>query len=270
MNSTEFNEGRKKFTLYLLPGVFGFLLGLCMVLSILLPEKPHPQRSLTVQSLCVLAGIAALGFGFFWFRKSFIQLRRLACPSCQELMTRHVDVVLRTGRCPVCGEHILSDVYDESFQPARTQSPRLQGDLPRILRRQKVLAYLLILVGLAGVIYGISFNGDTNPQKAASMFGGAILAIVGVFIRGRIRQQIPVLAITNMDKAEFQKLRKTFAIRNFLARLIGTFGAVMLFAGISLPFYDHSGKSVWVGANILLTFGALLVYCANLLYKKPE
>jgi drug/metabolite transporter (DMT)-like permease len=267
MTSSEFESARESFGIAVLPLVFSFLFGFGFVAGAVRTDHPFPA---TARICFALLAIVAGAICFYSARKAYRVLRGMECPACKELLSSNYDLVSRTGRCPVCGERILSDVYDESFQPARTQSPQPHGDSAGNMRRRKVLACFLMLLGMAGMAYGIPFNGDFNPQKGTAMFAGAVLAVIGIFIRSRLRQQIPVLAITEMDKADFKKMRQTFAIRNLLARFIGTFGAVMLFAGICSPFYDHSGKSFWAGVIILLLFGGLLVYCSNLLYQKPK
>ena len=90
----------------------------------------------------------------------------MECPACKELLSSNYDLVSVSADARSAASEFFLDVYDESFQPARTQSPQPHGDSARNMRRRKVLAYFLMLWEWLMMAYGIPFNGDFNPQNA--------------------------------------------------------------------------------------------------------
>jgi hypothetical protein len=123
----------------------------------------------------------------------------------------------------------------------------------------KILAYTLLALGLIMMALGRPF---TDHQNLPVLFIGGVTGLLGVFLRSRLRRGIPILAITDQDRAQF-KLRPDF-LRDLFGHILGYFGAFFLLVGISAPFYSEADRYDWRGSAVAIVLGLVL-----LLYAKP-
>ena len=112
-----------------------------------------------------------------------------------------------------------------------------------------------------------------DDQNMTLAFAGGVMALTGIFIRGRIRRGLPIFKATYQEqiklKAELAEARREFSFRRILGQLLGTFGAIIQVAGmISLIRGDSSSKTNWPLFAGMFGFGLLLIFCAAQLMKR--
>jgi peptidoglycan/LPS O-acetylase OafA/YrhL len=130
----------------------------------------------------------------------------------------------------------------------------------------KMFATILIVLGLATMALNIGFVEKLETKNAVALILGGMAVIIGVFARSRAKAGIGVIEITEKDKTEFNKLCSELNPRRLLGRLIGTFGALLIFTGVFWPIYaDSTHKWDWGAAMGTMAFGIFLVFCATLL-----
>lgn len=110
----------------------------------------------------------------------------------------------------------------------------------------------------------------TDQPKFPEMFTGAIMSIVGVFLRSRLRRGIPILAVTDKDKTQFQELCTEFAPRRFMGQLIGTFGSLIVVCAFYGVISSESPTPKWGTFFFMLVTGVGLVLAASWLLKEPR
>ncbi len=108
-------------------------------------------------------------------------------------------------------------------------------------------------------------------QLAALLFAVlGILAIIALFLRDRARQGIPPLEVTAKDKAQLQEICTEVAPRRFAARLIGTFGTLIVTAAFYGVISSDSPRPKWSTFLSMLVTGVGLVLLASWLIKPPR
>ena len=137
----------------------------------------------------------------------------------------------------------------------------------------KILANLLLVVGLVTMTFGLLLlTRQPGVMPWLASFAGATLAVAAVFIRSRVREGIPIFAVTDEDKEDFKEMRREFGFRKLLGMLLANLGAIFMLAGVAWPIFAEPAEKVnWSAVTFLTLFGFLLVLCARpLLNQKNE
>jgi hypothetical protein len=131
----------------------------------------------------------------------------------------------------------------------------------------KILAYILLALGLIMMAFS---RPSTDQPDFPVMFTGAVMGIVGVFLWSRLRQGIPILAVTDKDKTQLQEMCTEFAPRRFVGRLIGALGALIVMAAFYDVISSESPTPKWSTFLFMLVTGVGLVLVASWLLKQPR
>jgi F0F1-type ATP synthase assembly protein I len=106
-----------------------------------------------------------------------------------------------------------------------------------------------------------------DMRQGVIMIGGALLGMIGIFLRSRVTLGIPVFTVTPKEKAEFTELRREFSIRKLLARFIGGVGSVCFIGGFVASF---QGSADWRISVEMVLIGLILVFFAVLLVRSSK
>ena len=99
----------------------------------------------------------------------------------------------------------------------------------------------------------------------------AIVIVVALFVRGRVREGIPVFKLTAQDRADLRRARRELGIRRVSARLVGGLAGFCFIAAILALFHrDRSGGVNWTTAVVLTVLSQILLLCAVLLLKSAR
>jgi hypothetical protein len=136
----------------------------------------------------------------------------------------------------------------------------------------KILAYSLFVLGPVMMVFSRPFTDSTN---GALMAAGALVGMIGLFMRSRVRAGIPILSVTDEDRSEFEKMRqdarREFSIRKIVARFLGFLGGLCFLAGVMSVFAGNpSGRVDWRTGVALIVLSQVLLLCVWLLLRKPK
>ncbi len=131
----------------------------------------------------------------------------------------------------------------------------------------RILANALLVLGLAMMAFSRPFSVQLN---APVLCVGALLSVVGIFVRSRVREGIPVMSVTEEDKAQFKEMRREFSWRNVLGQFLGTLAGLFLLVAVLGPFYSRGESYDWRASAIEIAFGLVLVLCARTLLRKSR
>ena len=130
----------------------------------------------------------------------------------------------------------------------------------------KITGTILMVLGLGTMVLNICSAGTLETKNAVALVLGGTAIVVGLFMRSRAKAGIGMTEITAKDRMEFGKARNELTLRSLLGRLIGTFGALFIFAGLLSPVYaDSTHKWDWSAAMGMMVLGIFLVFCAALI-----
>ncbi len=136
----------------------------------------------------------------------------------------------------------------------------------------KILAYSLFVLGPVMMILSRPFTDNTNGVLMAA---GALVGMIGLFMRSRVRAGIPILSVTDEDKAQFERMRqdtrREFSIRKIVARFVGFLGGLCFLAAVMSVFARNaSGRVDWPAAVVLLILSQVLLLSVWLLVRKTK
>lgn len=110
MTIAELKAARLTFVYYLLGAFLPFTFAVAGFGGVVM----HPNRPLPVTVVCLLLGLLGGVVCVYCVAKAFAQLRKMRCPGCKQLLSARIDLVSKTGKCPICGQQILSNVSNET------------------------------------------------------------------------------------------------------------------------------------------------------------
>ena len=92
----------------------------------------------------------------------------------------------------------------------------------------------------------------------------ALSVVVATYVRGKAREGVRVVEITDKDKAQFQEVCRELGVRRILARLLGGIGSIFFIAGVVALFQSRADWRVPVG---MIVIGLFLASCVALLVR---
>lgn len=135
----------------------------------------------------------------------------------------------------------------------------------------KKAANISVVLGLLIVVFNLPFKGELKIENAIGLCLGAILSVIGLFVRSRCKDGVGILTVTDKEKNELKKLRNEFAPRKLLGQLLAKFAGLFILVGIASPLYAHSlKKTEWGFVVAMILFGLFLGFCAALLVNPPH
>ena len=95
----------------------------------------------------------------------------------------------------------------------------------------------------------------------------AVIIFVGMFVRSRVKDGIPIFKATQQDKAELREFRREFAVRKLLAMLCQGFGIGCFIAAARLRFNHDIALGTAVA---LVALSLVLLLCATILLSSAR
>ena len=129
----------------------------------------------------------------------------------------------------------------------------------------KIFAYTLLILGPIMMLLSRPFTDHTDAPVVLS---GAAIAIVGVFLWSRLRRGIPMVSVTDEDRAQLKDLRRELGLRRMLGRFLGSLGALTLIAGLAQPLYSQGAQYDWSVSAFALLLASIFIACAKPLLRR--